>query len=905
MPAANITNKWYKFDFHTHTPESRDYREASSPEPELWLRTAMERALDCIAITDHNSGGWIDRLKATYEQIKSEEWFRPLVIFPGVEITISLGASRIHLLAIFDPSKSTQDLTRFLGSCDLQGDFGDPEACYTTQSIETIVKKIAESNGVAIPAHIDAPKGLLHEVTNTNPDIKAHLTLFDGAQFVDRDYLSSDSIHEELKRDASHLATVMGSDAHTLAAIGGSYSWIKMGTPSIEALNFALKDHQFCILNQAENPNNLPRSYIESLEIGGMKHCGMNPTNIPKFQLHPLFNSIIGGRGTGKSTFIESLRLSLGRSQELDDLPSVGADVQSFVDGVTTDRTLIEARFVRNTSSYRVSWTKEGGVKFERADEGGWVVDEGDVSERFAVNIYSQKQINALASNPTSLLELVDRSPIVDIESWNSRFEPHQRLYMELSSEEVQLSRNISKEGSKNSRLQELMSDINGFESGGHSQVLIRNQLMTTSSRLLSNAGNIDDISNSFDELLQETVPSLNTTQIELLEDPLKEELVAIQSAFETEVNEVLGQIETLKTRIVRAKELRDQAIQSSNWHTQKVLSDERYQDLVSEYQERGSEFNTQEYESWTSEKVRIEQQLECIEVDKARLSEVSAQKEGVLNTMLELRRELQTKRQEFIDSILINNDYVQMTIRPFSDLSKAERQFRTIVGHDRFSSSVYEEGNDTSLLYGLFNASSTFEEKASALGELKSAIKSLVLGEQPNGYRIDRRFMDFLTERYEREPEFMARLDCWQPDDLLEVKYSPRGDGTHFASISRGSAGQKAAAILAFLLSHGEEPIIIDQPEDDLDNALVYSLIVNQIQNNKARRQIIIVTHNPNIVVNGDAELVNVMEFRGGQVQIKASGSLIEQHIRDEVCEIMEGGREAFSKRFHRISRL
>ncbi|TOF42964.1 hypothetical protein, partial [Vibrio parahaemolyticus] len=76
-----------------------------------------------------------------------------------------------------------------------------------------------------------------------------------------------------------------------------------------------------------------------------------------------------------------------------------------------------------------------------------------------------------------------------------------------------------------------------------------------------------------------------------------------------------------------------------------KVLSDERYQDLVSEYQERGSEFNTQEYESWTSEKARIEQQLECIEVDKARLSEVSAQKEGVLNTILELRRELQTKR--------------------------------------------------------------------------------------------------------------------------------------------------------------------------------------------------------------------------------------------------------------------
>ena len=56
---------------------------------------------------------------------------------------------------------------------------------------------------------------------------------------------------------------------------------------------------------------------------------------------------------------------------------------------------------------------------------------------------------------------------------------------------------------------------------------------------------------------------------------------------------------------------------------------------------------------------------------------------------------------------------------------------------------------------------------------------------------------------------------------------------------------------------------------------------------------------------MNGDAELVNVMEFRNGQAQIKVSGSLIEQSIRDEVCEIMEGGHEAFKKRFQRILQL
>ncbi|MBT8420104.1 MAG: ATP-binding protein, partial [Gammaproteobacteria bacterium] len=101
---------------------------------------------------------------------------------------------------------------------------------------------------------------------------------------------------------------------------------------------------------------------------------------------------------------------------------------------------------------------------------------------------------------------------------------------------------------------------------------------------------------------------------------------------------------------------------------------------------------------------------------------------------------------------------------------------------------------------------------------------------------------------------------------------------------------------------SHGDEPLIIDQPEDDLDNALIYELIVRQIHENKNRRQLIIVTHNPNIVVNGDAELVHVLTFDKGQVQMDSQGGLEESTIREAICNIMEGGREAFEKRYRRI---
>ena len=109
---------------------------------------------------------------------------------------------------------------------------------------------------------------------------------------------------------------------------------------------------------------------------------------------------------------------------------------------------------------------------------------------------------------------------------------------------------------------------------------------------------------------------------------------------------------------------------------------------------------------------------------------------------------------------------------------------------------------------------------------------------------------------------------------------------------------------MLAFLLAHGREPLVLDQPEDDLDNHLIYGLVVQQIRANKLRRQLIIVTHNPNIVVNGDAELIHALEFEKGQCRVKISGSLQDQSMREEVCQVMEGGKEAFERRYQRLGR-
>lgn len=112
-------------------------------------------------------------------------------------------------------------------------------------------------------------------------------------------------------------------------------------------------------------------------------------------------------------------------------------------------------------------------------------------------------------------------------------------------------------------------------------------------------------------------------------------------------------------------------------------------------------------------------------------------------------------------------------------------------------------------------------------------------------------------------------------------------------------SPGQRCSAILPLLLLSGDYPLIIDQPEENLDNRLIRQVIVNILATMKLRRQIIIATHNPNLPVLGDAEQCVVLQARGRDTsELTAQGSLDSPEVTNYITEIMEGGREAFQYR-------
>ncbi|EGQ8650461.1 histidinol phosphatase, partial [Vibrio cholerae] len=402
MSQVSFGSRWYKFDFHTHTPASSDYKKPNENESD-WLKALMLEKIDCVAITDHVSGNWIDRLKATYAELdQTAEWYRPLHLFPGCEITVSTAQSRVHILAIFDPSSNSAKISAVLGQCGITEGHGDAEETCATESVDKVITIIKNAGGVAIPAHIDGPKGLLNGIKNTNHEINSWLNKIEAAEFVNLTFLNK--VNPELSNAAEHLARLQGSDAHECSRLGKRYSWIKMSKPSIDGLKLALHDHDFCVDNCTDDPNSTPDIFLKSLNISQMIHCGRIPGKPAIFYLHPLFNAVIGGRGSGKSTFIESVRLALGRESEVSDLDLIYDDVCSFKNGVTKADTEICVELQRRNELYQSIWKHNTEPYINKWQENAWSLDNGKPEERFHVSLYSQKQINALASNTNSLL---------------------------------------------------------------------------------------------------------------------------------------------------------------------------------------------------------------------------------------------------------------------------------------------------------------------------------------------------------------------------------------------------------------------------------------------------------------------------------------------------------------------
>ena len=460
--------RWWKFDFHTHTPESVDFSDKKL-SAEDWLRAFMEKEIDCVAITDHNSGDWVDILQQELKKIQANQphWYRSLYLFPGVEISANGG---VHVLAIFGCNKNKSDIDNLLDVVDYKGTKGDSNGV-TTKSITEVVDEIAERGGIPIPAHADKRRGLFKLTGLTLQQILENENI-DAIELWDSNYQKPQLyIDEKLQ-----WTEIRGSDVHDFSKeTFGTFTWVKMDEPSIEGLKLALQDGDVSVnRNMNDTPNDPPDYFIQSIEVDKAKYIGRSePLNC---RFSPFLNTIIGGRGRGKSTLLEFMRLVLRRDKDIPD-PLVRDSRKYFEVGdanLLIEGSKISLIYRKGEVRYRLNWSSTPDYPSLEVgkDDGTWESFDGEIKSLLPVRIYSQKQIFELAKKPSALIRIIDEAPKVDAAKFKTRKRDLENRYKQIESKRRELNDKIAEESRLRGEFNDLARQIAQIEKSGHKEVL-------------------------------------------------------------------------------------------------------------------------------------------------------------------------------------------------------------------------------------------------------------------------------------------------------------------------------------------------------------------------------------------------------------------------------------------------
>ena len=922
--------RWWRLDLHTHTPASHDYGKGERRErhreisPRDWLLDYMRAEVDCVAVTDHNTGGWIADLQAAYRGLEGErsESFRPLVIFPGAEVTVHGG---YHLLAILDRDKGRDDVVALLGALDIQSaKQGTPEAI-SSLTITGAAEKITDYGGLAIPAHVDRRGGILFDDGDGGTALKGQSL---------SELLQCDCIHAVEVTDpgfnmpGAYLASraqwaqVVGSDSHHPADAGmeptpgGRYTWVKMGEPSLEGLRLALLDRApLSILRSdgvEDDPNRHARLYIEGLEIDNGQYTGRGAPFTTGFS--PWLSAIIGGRGSGKSTLIEMMRLVLRRQEDLpaglkEELAHFSRVPASRRDhGALTSETDLKMTLTKEGETFRLRWRQDGseGPEIEHWAKGAWQPSPGEVAERFKVRLLSQKQVFAMAGDAGSLLRLIDESPQVGRREWEGRHAQASARFLSLRSRARALAAKLEGRQRLEGELADAQRQLAVFEEGGHRELLVQYRRLVRQRRALDDRR--DEFAGAVDaarRVSESTGPSDPVEEHFATGHPAEAEglkLLREAIARQRELSSWIGWLADLgSTRLAAWKD----AVGSSAWSELEQETHSSYTALVERLKAEGP-LDPSMYGDLVHRRQEIERQLADLAVAEDEFQRTGRDAEQALEEVEQLRKELSEKRGRFLVEVLSDNDFVRIEVLPYGeDPRVAEPGFRGAISRqdERLRNDILDEEGTRGIVADLYrDLPEDAVARQEALVSRVARLKRQVLSVRESGHN-EQWSKWFSNHVQEFSPEQVDRFELWWPEDELRVEYRRTGED-HFTPIAQGSPGQKSAAMLAFLLSHGIEPIILDQPEDDLDNRLISDLVVEQVRRSKRNRQVIVATHNPNIVVNGDAEMIVSMAHVGGQCRVleEGSGCLQESGVRSEICDVMEGGQEAFESRYRRL---
>jgi len=832
------------------------------------IKTCLEIGIEIIAVTDHY------RVKHSASLVRAAR-NAGLYAFSGFEAVTKDG---VHFLCLFDPDKD-EVLERFIGECGIH-DTDQPSPTGIKDSIELL--ECAKTWGaVCIAAHVASEGGLLKKLSGqsrvnvwTNPDLLACALPGPVSDAPDgiRPILENKDAQHRRDRIPAILNASDVNDPEDLKKDGAS-CFIKMSTVSVEAFRQAFLDPDSRIrLHSDPTPESHAEFLAMTWEGGFLRDTAVH--------FNENLNVLVGGRGTGKSTMVESIRYALG-------LDPLGDEAQKAHDGVI--RHVLQSGtkvslLVRSHKPSERCYTIERSVPNPPVvkDEAGEVLTLSPRDVMPGVEVFGQHEISELTKSPEKLTLLLER--FVDRDPSLSGRKSKIRLELERSrSRIVDVRREMKRLDERLSALPGLEETQKRFQQAGLEERLKEKSLLIREERLFSN--------------LEDRLDQYRTLHNDLTEGLPVDTAFASSKALEGLPNaDILSDIEkilgTLSTKLKSVGEQfgkalgeADRAIAEtkSRWNERKTAIEETYEKLLRELQKSkidGAEFIKlrQQIEELRPLKDKTENFRRDLEAHEAQRRNLLAEWEDIKAAEYRL---IETAAKRVSRKL---RDRVQVRVTMAGNRDPLEQLLREVGGNLAAALERLRAKDQLSL-----------PELAQWCREGKEAlIKHYNL---PSGAaeRIAQADLD-LFMRIE-ELELPATTE-------IELNTAPDGEPATWQTLRALSTGQKATAVLLLLLLESEAPLVVDQPEDDLDNRFITEGVVPIMRQEKRRRQFVFSTHNANIPVLGDAELILGLaasgEAREGHARIAPEhmGSIDSRPVRELVEEILEGGKAAFEMR-------
>jgi len=902
-------SEWHKWDLHAHTPLDSDWLSRPSLSTDVekrqfaqqYVAAAIRAELAVVAITDHNFCR--SRNELLIPSIQKEARDSGLEILPGFEITVS-DCGGTHILVIFSEDSPLDTIDHIVSQLFPPGaprflKNGVAPSAKDIEELNDILKR-SNLNYLLVFAHADRENGVLNQPPS-NLRAKLWQQPFVRIAQLSKDPSECTGFIAQVVNGTSpdyckDIAYVVASDCRSLEqsevaperyVLGQHYTWIK-ASPTFEGLRQIIFEPKERVCIQEHRPREKPAFRT----IDHVRFVDSSDT----FQSEPIplnadLVTIIGGKSTGKSILLSCIARAINGeyAQKAADFAKANVYDLSNLDFEVTWSSGDVDKLSENQGQRHVTFLPQMFIHRLVEDEGR--------------PLLSDSLLNFLRQNES--FEASYRALV------SERDETMTKLATEVSSFFSYLSackdtvEKMEKLGNKSSIEAELVtiaekSDELRKSSGFTERETERyRELQQEVARLNAQCEAVQRTQACFQELGNQ-VPALIKETISNLDNHVEEILASLELED--------AEVKSVKPHIVKLKK----AIQVANQQFMKEISGAARRLSRELDAATGSLVIARKQLAPFLGKISNQRKLGELQESNRQATSLLKQIRGYEKAKLKLENKYQRSAKAIEGFIKERYRIQKKTIELFNDPAYTQIGDDTVVtayltfDEDRFNNDFlgcFDLRNPLSRLGDFFRNNAVVWSQEKHVEIITGILNRLI---EKSGAELKLRSGQYLRNAV----EILLR-------DYLSHEFTVKQGGEDIFEMSPGKQGLILLEIFLHL-SHSTYPILIDQPEDNLDNRTIYSHLVNYIKARKQSRQIIIVTHNPNLVLGPDAEQVIVanqdgqgqgknakyrFEFVSGPIELSFADSTVPsvlnaQGIREHVCQILEGGKEAFQKR-------